>query len=318
MTKDMENNTNDRARRFSSFDRADRLEQFKTNDYAEEVIDLLNKDLSSVESFLMSTNSQSIFPPIIITGVPRSGTTLINQMLPARFDLGYVSNLMARFHRAPLTGAWLQKQLMTNDIHQLRNFQSKHGVTNKIFEPHEFGYFWGRHLNFGGDSHEPTRSAEIKTLNFHALNSELNGICSIYDSPSVFKCAIAPFMLTELLRNTNIFVLHITRDRASTVNSILNAREERLGDKKKWWSIRPHGWANQLEKSPNDQVCWQYDKTISAVRSGGELFPDRVLEINLSDLISEPEKTLETIGTAYNNYSEYNFHKVGVEISADN
>jgi hypothetical protein len=223
---------------------------------------------------------------------------------------------MARFYGSPLTGAWLQQQLMPNDIQFLRDFSSHHGVTKRIYEPHEFGYFWSRYLHLDSFCHEPKNDKELCRIDFMALKNVLADMSRVFCRPAVYKCSIAPFVLKSFMKFTDIFVVHITRDRTSTVDSILRVREQRLGDLQKWWSIRPNEWDKQLDKPPQEQVAWQYDKVFEAIRCGCAGYERRVSEINLDDLVSSPEEVLENIMQAYFRHSGQSVLKVGVPIES--
>lgn len=312
MKVNQENNKAIDTKLFSSFDRNSRVGEYKVDEVNELIIDLMNNQLIGADDQIekIITGSKAI-PSIIITGVPRSGTTLISQLLPARYDLGYVSNLMARFYKAPLTGAWLQKYLMSTDIHGLRDFSSHHGVTKRIYEPHEFGYFWSQHLNFKANYHEPRNDEELKQINFSALDKAFSEISAIFDKPVVYKCAVAPFVMQSMMKTANVFVIHITRSKQETVNSILKVRKQRLGSIDQWWSIRPYGWENLMDKSPQNQVSWQYDRVINSIRQGYRGYENRVFELSYEELVMDPEYVLETIMKSFNQFSGLSIKKVG-------
>ena len=52
-----------------------------------------------------------LFPTLHVVGPPRSGTTLLMQLLAAHLEVGYINNLIAAFWRAPLYGIRLSKKL---------------------------------------------------------------------------------------------------------------------------------------------------------------------------------------------------------------
>lgn len=299
---------------FSSFDRDLRIARYKPDRCQENIVDIINDQLDGMDEQIRKTIGGKSSPSIIITGVPRSGTTLISQLLPARYDLGYVSNLMARFYGSPLTGAWLQQQLLRKNIHLQRDFHNHHGVTESIEEPHEFGYFWSRYLNFDSDCHEPKNDKDLGRIDFLGLNRVLTDLSLIFMRPAVYKCAIAPFVINSFMLHTDTFVVHITRDRISTIESILRVREQRLGDETKWWSIRPFGWEKMGDKPPLEQVGWQYDRVFNAVHKGCEGFKHRVYEITLEELVKAPEKALENLMLKFVQYSGISIPKVGLPI----
>lgn len=296
-------------RKFSSFDRDLRLDKYKANQYNEKIFDLLNNQLVPVDDVISKGLVTNSFPSIIVTGVPRSGTTFLTQLLSSQYEVGYVSNLMARFYMSPLTGAWLQKQLMKDEIRSLQSFRSQHGVTENIYEPHEFGWFWSQYLYFGTDYHEPKEQSEIERINFEGLSNTLDDISKVFNSAVVYKCALAPFLIRPIMENTNVFLVHITRNKRDVIKSILRVRKQRLGNVKKWWSVRPYGWENMLEKKPEEQVDWQYKKILEAVYEGTRNFGFRTYEIKLEELVKSPENVLSNIVEKYKSYSNIEIHK---------
>jgi len=303
-----------KLKKFSSFDRELRVGKYRSNRRNENIIDALNSSLSVMDALIREAISGKSQPSIIITGVPRSGTTLINQLLPARYDFGYVSNLMARFYRVPLAGAWLQQQLMSKDIHSLRKFSSNHGVTNQVYEPHEFGYFWASYLDFDSDCHEPINQDELDRIDFQSLCEILSELSKSFNRTMVFKCSVAPFMVNSFMRHTDTFFVHMTRDKRSTLESILQVRESRLGDRRNWWSVRPHGWRQVLDNDPIEQVEWQYDRIVRAIRDGSIGFESRVCEVSLEELVQSPEAVLQYVVERYSNYAQVPVAKVGEPI----
>jgi len=299
---------------YSSFDREERVGEFKTDAFSENIIDVMNDGLFDVNRLISSELQGKSYPSIVITGAPRSGTTLISQLLPARYDMAYVSNLMARFYNTPLMGAWLQQQLIANDIQLCREFSSQHGVTKKIFEPHEFGFFWSHYFVFNSDCHEHKNNNDLKMIDFALLDKTLSDISTLFQRPVIYKCSISPFIIKPILQNINVFFIHITRDRSETINSILKVREERLGSEAKWWGIRPLGWNLMKNKDPKEQVGWQYDKINEAIKSGSSGFENRVFNVSLEELIKKPEQVLKKLVIAYSNFSGYSLSQVGEKI----
>lgn len=296
---------NDSFKGFSSFDSDDRRGIYRRDPEKERFFDLLNDILLPIEKDFEQFVTENGFPSIVITGTPRSGSTFLYQMIAARLNIGYVSNLMARFYKTPLIGAYLQKHLISSEISELADFNSVHGVTERIFEPHEFGYFWSHYLQFGTECHEPVLESEYSRIDLNALNSILLKISNVFRLPVAYKCMIAPFILERLFRDTSIFVIHIVRNRADTVRSILKVRQDRLGSEKKWWSIRPNGWRDRLHLPPSDQVFWQYDRVVESIRASGVKYPDRYLEISYETLCSNFDKILGLLEEAYYEYANF-------------
>ena len=84
--------------------------------------------------------------PIFIVGLPRSGSTLLVQLLIAKLRLGYATNLMARFWGRPAFGVALNRALST-DPGAISVSDSVYGQTQGYEGHHEFGWLASRTLS---------------------------------------------------------------------------------------------------------------------------------------------------------------------------
>lgn len=291
-------------RDISSFDRDLRLYKYKNDGRVEDVLDRFNQLVVPIEDEISSSCIPRSKQTIFITGAPRSGTTYLYQLMAATLNVGYVSNLMARFYGSPLFGAWLHNQLISAELSELKDFESTHGVTNRIYEPHEFGYFWASYFPFINDNHE-----ELEEKSFNSslckLEEKLRRIAGIFNKPVVYKCMIAPFVLDNILENTSAFIVHLKRNPDDVVKSILKVRKERLGDVQRWWSIRPASWKNLESLEPEMQVKRQVELVTKAIDSSRSRYPGRILEIEYEQLQSDRDATLSLIMKDYDRYAGY-------------
>lgn len=131
-----------------------------------------------------------------IVGLPRSGSTVLYQLLAQTGLVGYPSNLMASFHRAPWVGAMLQRRLTLQRATSVEkgagsttsaSLASLAGRTPEPLDPHEFGYFWRRLCGHSRNSltrdREPTPAA--------AAQHELDLVAQVFDAPVVYKNFLA-------------------------------------------------------------------------------------------------------------------------------
>ncbi len=285
-------------RAFSSFDREIRIDGSAPEAIEARILDTINTSLASTEALVRTQFESPGLPALIITGCPRSGTTLLSQLVPRRYDFGHVSNLMARFYNAPATGAWLQKTSMGDEIIRQESFSSYFGETRLVHEPHEFGYFWARHLYSSGADHHPSGDLDLQQLSV-----ELDAMACVLGRPMAMKCTLAPFYLEQVFSQTDCFVVSIHRQQEATVRSIIKARENRLGNPHQWWSIRPKGWDKLEGQPPLQQVRWQYQQVNDALGASAQRHPDRHHTLNLEDLTNDPEQTLTTLMETYARYS---------------
>lgn len=151
----------------------------------------------SFESFLNDLNSavslgMGDFPPPAmphqtaqIVGLPRSGTTIIYQLLALTGRVGYPSNVMALFWENPTIGARIQKHLATSQ--PTLGMRSVAGRTVEPLDPHEFGYFWRNALGHSRNS----VVADQEPTPWDQLQSTLDAVTGVFDSPTVYKNFLA-------------------------------------------------------------------------------------------------------------------------------
>lgn len=280
-------------KQFSSFDSASRVPEYQKDEGFEAAIERLNVgddiQLSELDSC----------PPIIIISPPRSGSTYLNQIMASTLDIGYCSNLMAAFYQKPVLGATLQQQLIGQRIAQLSEYNSEFGVTKLIEEPHEFGYFWSRHLQFSEQYHQPENINELDSIDWSALNSELRQVSNVFARPTLFKCSVGVFMVEQILANIDALVLWVDRPAIDNCRSILTAREKRLGSTQQWWSVRPRDFEDTQKLPPEHQVEWQFNQMHNALLAAGDKVGARMMRIDFSDLMSNQHKIIRHVVSRY-------------------
>ena len=279
----------------SSFDADDRLPTFAKDSYEERIIQLLNESLSDIQKTLERAITYSNYPIILIIGTPRSGSTLLTQLLTSRLDVGYPSNLMARFYEAPSVGAFLQKRLIGNRFQDCREYKSLHGITTNIEEPHEFGYFWSRHLGVCGDVHEPDE-LQMENVRIEKLEKELNSIVKIFDKPVIFKSILGDFFIPILRQIPNVFFVDLQRNLLDVAQSFWKVRQERLGSVNKWWSLKPRNYLILKDLSPPEQIVGQILAIRRAIESNlANVENERKMVIHYEDLVKAPEAVIDTL-----------------------
>lgn len=203
----------------------------------------LNESLARLElpAPAPSTLDASTLPIIYIVGAPRSGTTLLSQLVSRYLDVGYIDNLIARFWLRPSVGIRLSQIVLGSNRRDSIAMTSRHGSTTGAAGPHEFGYFWRRWLNLDSATTHHLDEGALAELDADGLRDQLRReILATFGRPTVFKNVICGFQAEWLSRvhPRSIFV-HISRDFEPTVASILQSRFDRYGSYDAWWSLKP-------------------------------------------------------------------------------
>ena len=243
---------------------------------------------SEIERYV---DEEERFPTLNVVGLPRSGTTLLNQLAASHLAVGSVNNLVAAFWAAPTIGIRLSKRLVGRG--ERSGFASDYGRTSEISEPHEFGYFWSSILGYRTMS-EPTED-ERNQIDWRRFELVLKNMTRAYGCPVVFK----PLMLVWHMRAAiealpKTCFVWIRRDPVDNALSILRAREQYSGDVGAWLSLRPSEYSWLKDESPLRQVAGQVVFVERAIRREMALCrSENVLEISYADLCTDPTAALE-------------------------
>jgi hypothetical protein len=150
----------------------------KSDDF-ESFLSLLNDTLEPVFGTAGPTGDSHT--SVQITGLPRTGTTILYQLLARTGCVGYVSNLMAFFWRVPTVGATLQRQLTTGEV--TLSTSSMAGRTVEPLDPHEFGYFWRAVLGHSANS----MVRDLEPWPIDRLQQVLDDVSKVFGAPTVYK-----------------------------------------------------------------------------------------------------------------------------------
>jgi hypothetical protein len=235
-----------------------------------DVIQSLNKDLYPREIEDYSHGVIKSSPKTIhVIGAPRSGTTLLTQLIASYSNVGYINNLIAAFYKAPVHGILLSKKLLGTDY--VSTFKSNFGATASILEPHEFSYFWKHHLAYKDYTQLP--ESHNLNINWEHLKITLAAMEKAFDLPVLFKSFHLGFHAASVykyLPNT-CFIL-IKRDPIDNASSILKMRNKLKGSENEWASFLPQNH-QQLEKEDKfTQALWQ-------VNSLNKIYEDQLVNI---------------------------------------
>lgn len=270
--------------------------KFEKNQGFERVLDGINSELKVFHDSLLETleNQKNIH----VIGVPRSGTTLLMQLMISHFDLGYINNLSATFWNTPIIGIELAKKLLGESY--LSSLNSEFGRTSSIQEPHEFGYFWNSILKYPelkdmGKGHE-------KNVDWITLNKLINNMCKTYGKPMVFKSFLLGFhSSTYFKQNSESRFIYIKRDPIENAHSILKLRRELLGDENLWGSIKPQQYEELKNRNKFEQIAGQVlflDKKYQQLLE--EVPETHKVILNYEDLCFDPGVVFDEISNKFN------------------
>lgn len=228
---------------------------------------------------------------IFILGAPRTGSTLLYQLMADRFELPYIANLTNdRFAATPIVGLAIQKAVPVEIA-----FESSYGKTAGPFQPSEGS---GVMMNwFGGGHPSEIRSTSILEGREAHLRATLAAVDALYGAPLLVKNAWNCFRIRWLAGALPAArFIWIRRDIRAAAISDLEARYRTKGDPGSWNSATPAN-VDELRKLPpalqvvENQIA--FNRAIAGALAAQA--PERSLEVWYEDLVREPDAVLARI-----------------------
>jgi len=193
---------------------------------------------------------------IFVFGVPRSGTTLLSQLLSHCLDVGYVNNLIARFWLVPVCGIRFSKILLSS--HKETSFESEYACTKDLSEPHEFAYFWQYWLKKRTIADFLAVDENEEDVDWVGFKKTMLNIQAAFNKSVTFKNIIGVDYLnklSEVLEKT--LWIYIERDPMDCAVSIFKARQKFYADVNTWWSTYPPEYLELKELPYWEQIGGQ-------------------------------------------------------------
>jgi hypothetical protein len=214
----------------------------------ERSLKLADVALAPVEKLLVRrfAHQRLGFPPVFIIGSPRSGSTLLYQLLCQRYHFVYFTNFTAQLYRAPVIATWVSNLLFRKRGSQT-DYQSVYGKTERCWGPHEGGQFWYRWFPKG--EHVYVAAGETNPASLEWIRGEILGMMRVQRAPALLKNTYNSMRVAPLLEAfPDACFLTVKRDPVNIAQSILHARIKLQGDKQRWWALPPKDvdWIKEL------------------------------------------------------------------------
>ncbi len=263
--------------------------------YGREAIKLFAKMVSPAISKFSSPpagDNYSAAGPVFIIGAPRTGSTILYQLLTNELNVTYIDNLVDIFYRNFFTAFKMSSRLFGSKPHNC--FKSVHGNTWKcgLHAPSECGEFWYQWLP--RERHYVTAKDVSKKV-LENIRGNIIAPITHFGKPFVLKNLNAGLRLSLMHASIpEAKFIFVKRDPVDTAISILNGREKVHGTLDKWWSLIPPDYEDLLTLSPAQQVVNQIYRIEKQIVSDLTLFPeDHSIEVNYQDIMTSYKDMIE-------------------------
>jgi sulfotransferase family protein len=222
--------------------------------YVNRLLDIVNRGLLHRMDCAMAPPYETPLrhPPIFFIGAPRSGSTLMFQVITDAFDVGYLSNAHCRFFGSPALAERLLRPLANKPM---SDYQSNHGVTRGQYAPSECGEWWYRFFR-RDPAYVPLEEADPAKM--RCFRRSLLAMTEAFDKPVVFKNLYASLRVQAIIAHIpEALFLEVHRNEVDNAIDILNARMNCYGNYDTWFSVPPPG-VDLLKRLPAaEQVLGQ-------------------------------------------------------------
>lgn len=234
-----------------------------------------------------------LLKPIFIVGVPRSGTTLLNDLMSFHEDLAFFSqnDLKEFFPNDFMKFVYLRRRIFETRKWPFPREGFEYRITPTFEVPHEFNWFWNKWITktwATGSDVSSESYVELRTGVIDLLKRK-NKSRFISKNPSH---SIRMEYLHKVYPEA-IFV-NIVRDPRSVVTSM--TRAGRKFNNPKWYFGLSLKNNNQQDFDLIERHAKQWNEVNSEIQRVSKLLPDdKYFEIKYEELVSNPKDIIETI-----------------------
>lgn len=263
---------------------------------AKNYISFLQKYIANINIFTIIEKfflreSKSRIPPIFIIGIPRSGSTILYQLLVKYYNLSYFPNISNFFFKSPVTAAKILFGLKLN--YKPKKLISTFGLVKGINGPSEAGSifrYWFQKLQYNKTTIEYIRLS-------------IYNMSSLRQKPFISKNLYNNYRIENLFKIfPDAIFIHIKRDPLYVAQSILLARKKNYKNYVGWFGLKPENFNTILNiEDPFQQVVEQINSINRSMRKELEKNKINYLELNYHDLCNNTESQLKKIENSYNN-----------------
>lgn len=225
-------------------------------------------------------------PPVFIIGAPRSGSTLLYQVLTQRFDFAYLSNLHCLFYGAPS----LIERFFPRQRPNSTTFQSRHGHVRGCLSPSECGEFWYRFF-----PRKPHYTPDLEEAKLRQIRKAVATLA--HRKPVLFKnlyCSLRLKPLSKALPEAIFLVTH--RNLVDNAHSILKMRRAITGDEREWFAMEPPGTEHLIGRPPIHQAVEQIRKMHAQIELDRPLVgAGKFLDVDYLELCRDPEAVCQQV-----------------------
>ena len=245
--------------------------------------------LAGLERGLLAAPWRCREPVLFVLGLPRSGTTLVSQVLVSRARVAYFTRGVGRNPRAPVLVSAAQRLRFGPYV---SNFASEYGKVRIQNAPREAGGVWMRF--FPRDAYvgaeDLPRDAVVRLRRMVAATQlSFGGLPFV--NKNVKHMLRIPALASAFPR---AHFLVVRRDPQDVALSIWRARHKQQSDPQNWWSVRPPEYAALRDRPVAEQVVGQIVGLRDRMQHDlANLAPGRVTWLDYASFCARPDSVFD-------------------------
>jgi len=233
--------------------------------------------------------------PVFIIGSPRTGTTVLRQLISTAIDSSYFTNttnkLFHIFHiPLPITSAILTNTIFRTKVNITEN-KSNYGGTPGRGAPCEGELIWGYWF---GSQQEEVKFDNISEKQRLAMYTAVANTEKIYGKPFINKTTVLSLRIEALAKIfPKAVFIRIQRDPIDVAQSLLVARKTKYKD---WLGSKPDECKNIKDADLVTEVCTQIKYTEEKISADEKTIgAGRFLPIDYKKLCNSPIDKIQLI-----------------------
>ena len=248
-----------------------------------------------------NSNTAPQSTPVFIVGLPRSGTTLLYQLLLNHFDWSYFTRWAEYYYRAPVAAYRIQRLIFPQPSYF--EYESEYGkmkdrnYLSKAWRPVEGHPIWHRWF-----PEKPTHCYEgcLNGSAREAMKSTITGFIELSGKPFLNKNTRNSIRLLGLVEAfPDAIVIVVKRRSLYVAQSLYIARLNRQSSGKngnhKWWGTKPKEFVHLQHLDPLSQAVGQTRAIERELEKQLFAYSNRSIKVDYEDICERPGEILRTI-----------------------
>lgn len=251
-----------------------------------------NRLCSRVDGYAGADAEEEV-APLFVVGLPRSGTTLVYELIVQAFEVSYFSRIFDYTYGMPNVTTRLTSRLTRN---YEPKYESNYGRIPGFFSPAENHTFWMRWfpeiLKLG---HYVPREL-MNDDSISSMNKVVSSITRISGRPYVFKDVYFALSIPSLTKAFSRAKVVIVRRDLEAIAASLYKRRCELQKTRSWWSVKPPFSEDYIGKDMLEQVAFQCARTEQLMDRGlSEVGGKCYFSVSYSEVCNSPQRFIASL-----------------------